>query len=83
MTRALVPGWLKLALAAVAIVAAACLIWFAETSFLSGASSLSVVRQWGFIAFAVGLLAAAGFVGYLWWREPMEDEASNAKREDT
>jgi protein-S-isoprenylcysteine O-methyltransferase Ste14 len=51
-----------------AVLLVASLLWFAGTMFLSGASSLSVVRQWGLITFSVGLLLAILVVALMWWR---------------
>ena len=73
--------WLKAIWIAVSMVIAASFIWFAETSFFSSASSLAVVRKFGYIAFVIGLLVALGVVGFLWWREQRQDERENGSKD--
>jgi protein-S-isoprenylcysteine O-methyltransferase Ste14 len=65
----------------IAVVLVTSLLWFAGAMFFSGASSLSVVRQWGFITFGVGLALAILVVAVMWWREHRPVERGN--REDT
>jgi protein-S-isoprenylcysteine O-methyltransferase Ste14 len=67
---------------AIVIVLVAAVLWFAETMFLSGASSLSVVRQWAFITFGVGLLIGVLIIALLWWRE-QRLQRQGEEREDT
>jgi hypothetical protein len=66
--------WRKGFSAAATFVAVGLLTWLVDPTVYLGASRAPIVRQYGFIAFGVGLLVAVAIVGYLWWRDWQENQ---------